>query len=205
MKSNPIEMAAIASAVHTSASGTARPRSWRSWLARYPIGRRLTVLVAALMTVIGLMVLVNDWATHRSAAHTSAEVDARFAQYERASGVLSGLLNLRRFEKDVFLNMHDEGKRTSYEKEWAAEMDSVQQQLQAVADHEPDAELGRRVAHARTQIEEYGALFGRIRAGIDDGTTHEAVDANHAMATAKTFVHAAEDDLKTLLVAQTAA
>src|SRR5262245_60028769 len=119
--------------------------------------------LAMIPTAIGLLALkrVSDQASG------ALDVEAKTATLA-AEARIANLL-LRRYEKDVFLNISDAEKRKSYEEKWQAAHEHLSQtlsELTRVAGTDRQKELVRSMEEAGAI---YAAGFQKVREAIDAG------------------------------------
>ena len=99
---------------------------------------------------------------------------------EHASGLEASTLNLRRYEKDVFLNIADEAKVAEYFTKWKATHDFAVEHL-AELRKLGGAEEARAVAAMNEDLAAYAAGFEGVMRGIGSGTVDTPEAANGAM------------------------
>ncbi|MCW3480172.1 methyl-accepting chemotaxis protein [Neisseriaceae bacterium JH1-16] len=106
--------------------------------------------------------------------------------------------NLRRFEKDTFINLANPAKRHDYQAKWQASLKNANAAIDQAAALPLPAQLADQVSALRGRLGAYadGAnnVFGRIEAGSITSTA----DANSAIDQYKSQVHAMEDSLNQL-------
>ena len=122
--------------------------------------------------------------------------DARLA--EEAAEVRATVLELRRFEKDFFINMAAQSESAPYLAKWKAQFDAIQGRLHelevvAVADQDRTA-----VSTMRAELARYDAGFQKVRSLIERGSVTTTQEANHALGEVKQEIRNLEktaDDL----------
>jgi methyl-accepting chemotaxis protein len=206
MKSDPIELDAVANAVPPMPAAQARGTGrWLAGWTNLGIGARLTFLVGGLMVAFVLLVAVSDSIRRDNDDRTSSQIDALVQQTARAAEVNIGLLNLRRFEKDLFLNIRDAEKRKSYSVQWQTTLDDLYAKMDEIVAVESNHDVIQHVAHARGLVAQYADLTDKVRAAINGGELRDPVEANLAIAAAKEFIHGTEDDIKAVVELQNGA
>jgi methyl-accepting chemotaxis protein len=148
-------------------------------------GLLMALLVAnAGVGAFGIQVLFTN-------AHRAISTDVQISQTASVIGQL--ILNERRFEKDVFINMGDAGVRASYKKKWEAVKSSLDEHITAATDldlaQNDKKVLGRIVDGFRSYVEGFERTYARIESG-QIKTTKEA---NGGFAVFKTEVYDVED------------
>ncbi|HWS69835.1 MAG TPA: methyl-accepting chemotaxis protein [Steroidobacteraceae bacterium] len=124
-------------------------------------------------------------------AHRAITNDVKLAQTASVIGQL--ILNERRFEKDVFINIGDAAVRASYKKKWDAAKSSLDEHIAAarkldLAENDKRA-LGQVGDGFRSYVDGFERTYGRIESGQIKTTQ----DANGEFAAFKSAVHGMED------------
>jgi methyl-accepting chemotaxis protein len=105
--------------------------------------------------------------------------DARMA--EEAAAAKAAVLELRRFEKDFFINLASPGDAAGYLAKWRAQEEALQGRLRTL-DAVVGAEQDRAaLATMRAELARYEAGFQKVRGLIDAGTVKTTQEANHAI------------------------
>src|SRR5919108_2657528 len=99
---------------------------------RLTVGRKLMSL-AGLGVALTLVVGGFGYAgTQRTAAQTRALVAGEARIVEHAGSVRAHILSLRRFEKDLYLNLGDAPKEADYLKKWEEQRTQLAARLDAL-------------------------------------------------------------------------
>ncbi len=105
---------------------------------------------------------------------------------------------MRRYEKDLFINIGDEAKTEEYKKKWDETLDHFLKRVDAseklVSDPAyPDGARDREtIASVRKQTEAYAAGFNKVCADIASGRIKNTRDANKAIGQYKEATHQSE-------------
>jgi methyl-accepting chemotaxis protein len=127
------------------------------------IGQRLGLGYGLLVVV--LLAIVATSYSGLTAYGDLLEGDIKVAQHaERAR---SNLLALRRFEKDLFLNLGDEAKSTEYESKWKDQHQQILARLSDVDRYAATQADRDKVAEMRTLLASYQRGFERVSGMID--------------------------------------
>lgn len=168
-----------------------------NWLSRLSVGAKLTSI-----TVIALFALAatsaNSLVALRSAASAATHaMDNDVAAVTRLGQARAAVGNMRRYEKDLFLNMGDEKAAQGYLKHWRAEvvkgeelMKSCQEVL--VVEERPQ------VAAMLTGLANYRNGFEGLVKSLESGTLNDPLAANKAMTPLKGDVRAMDAALDAL-------
>jgi methyl-accepting chemotaxis protein len=206
MKSDSIELTAVANAAKQAQAARVRePRRWLSAWSDLGIGARLTILVGGLVATFALLMVVGDWIKRDNDDRLSSQIDALVQQTARAADMSVGLLNLRRYEKDLFLNLRDADKRKTYWAQWQSTLDNLYGKMDEIVAVETNHDVIQRMAHARGLVAQYAEITEKVRASIESGELREPAEANAAIGPAKEFIHGTEEDVKAVVDAQNAA
>ena len=153
------------------------------------IAARLIVMTAvalALMIAVGVTAYVGLSNLEQRALHIIS-VDSLLVENSQRIRALS--LNMRRFEKDIFLNIDNPEKVDGYVKEWEAQTQIFKARIDEILATEPDEEtldaLARMQADAEIYMTEFRNIVDQIRAGKI--TTPQA--GNRAMNPFKDSIH----------------
>jgi methyl-accepting chemotaxis protein len=164
------------------------------------IGRKLVGL-AALGAALALAVGAVGYETTRGAAARASELLGTEATIvENAGHARAHVLGLRRFEKDLFLNLGDAAKEADYVRKWedqrrrlVARLD----RLEAVATRPAERE---RVTGMRADLATYGAGMQAVRDRIKAGGIQTPQQGNVAIGDVKAAIHSMEARAEELVV-----
>ncbi len=144
------------------------------------IGVRLLLGFIAMLLLTGTVAISGYWGiTHVSDVTgemlaVSAET-ARLADDARAYG-----LELRRFEKDLFLNIGN-AEASDYGREWDASLQALRRDLENLRPLVTDDEGRRELDTLIRDVDTYASGFGTVRQQIRDGKLATPQDGNAAM------------------------
>ena len=157
------------------------------------LGRRLTFAFGIVMSIMLGVALSGFWgleAVSSTASHIS-QVDARTAIL--ADRAQTSVLELRRFEKDAFLNMGSQERDSEYLAKWetqrvalATTLDEIEKQT-AFAGHRDAAKAMKK------ELGVYELGFKRVLGMMRDGTVKSPVEANAAIGASKDSIRHLEE------------
>jgi len=99
--------------------------SLKALLAKLSTGQRMAISLGALLALTVIISIVGYTALSRITADGQHALKVNARVTEQSLKVSSGVSDLRRYEKDVFLNLRDAGKVADYEKKWQGIRDGV--------------------------------------------------------------------------------
>jgi methyl-accepting chemotaxis protein len=164
------------------------------------IGMRLVLGFGVLLALLFVEHL-RYWACmlFRTTVHM-LEGDANIA--EHAARARANILGLRRFEKDVFINIGNADKVAGYIKEWNEEHESVTSRLndlEKAADKTDEAkDYKESFKIMRAEMAAYDSGFKKVLSQIQSGAITTTAQANAAISEAKDAIHKLEKEAKDL-------
>src|SRR5947207_1013860 len=115
------------------------------------------------------------------------------ARLERASNRTQvNTLEMRRFEKDTFLNMADSQKMDDYFKKWNEQREQLNLHLEEIEKYSVRKEDQDHVALMRSQVSAYEAGFNQVVAKIRDKSINRPDYASAAVSPFKDNIHRME-------------
>src|SRR5687768_16576828 len=143
----------------------------------WKIGKRLTLAFALTLTLVGVVAVAGFWGLSRmvDTANTILQRDAKMLEY--ASDLEVHTLNLRRYEKDIFLNIGDKDKVGEYTSKWQTAFRDATEDINNL-EKLAGTEDGEIVRTMRTDLATYSSGFENLLRGINDGMITTAVAAN---------------------------
>jgi methyl-accepting chemotaxis protein len=132
------------------------------------------------------------WGATAIADKTREMLTGDAAVQDQSSFVQVSVLELRRFEKDSFINLAVPTERASYLAKWKTASETLLQHL-ALLDKVATAEADRAaVGSMRADLGRYEAGFQKVNLLIDSGAAKTAEDANHALSEYKEVIRSLE-------------
>jgi HAMP domain-containing protein len=156
------------------------------------IRTRLGIAFCAVLLLMAACVLTGVWGLNDmfgSAQHAVSN-DVQLAQRTARIDVL--VLNERRHEKDIFINLADEAKKKDYKKNWDDDLEALKSEINAVHALELSDEDHRAIEDMRSQVEAYAAGLLGVFAKVQAAEIKSTQDANAAMSVHKEAIHALE-------------
>jgi methyl-accepting chemotaxis protein len=156
---------------------------------RMTIGRKLLGM-SVLGAILTLAVGVAGYWGMQSISRTTHDTLGQEAQIARHSArALAHVLDLRRFEKDMFINMADARKMEDYEKKFRVQQRSLADRLGDLKRLAVRSEDKDRVEIMGRDFDKYLAGVAEVVAGIRAGSIKTTQEANTAITKYKDVVH----------------
>src|SRR3954470_24277746 len=162
------------------------------------IAKRLGLAFTCLLVLTFIVAGTGYWGTISLSKETVSMLrgDAKLAEYSAAS--LTHVSNLRRYEKDHFLNMSDANASADYLQKWDVERDQLKTRLSDMEALVTNKEEKDAVERMKAELITYDGGFAKVRDLIAKGKIRRPEDANKAMAEHKDTIHHFEADAKEL-------
>ena len=161
-------------------------------LSNMTIGKRLGLATGILLTLMILVAAGGYWGTRTTAGAARSITEEEAPELTAALETRALSLTLRRFEKDVFLNVATPEKVADYTTKWKNARQTMDQNL-AKLDRTANDETERgALRDIRTDLITYEAGFERILGQIHDGKIATPADANAALADVKDAIRGVE-------------
>ncbi|GEK72109.1 MULTISPECIES: methyl-accepting chemotaxis protein [Halomonas] len=162
-------------------------------LQRFSIGARLAIafsLIVLLLLTAGAVGL-RGLSQVRDTAVDTLNVDAATAL--NAARVQQLSLELRRYEKDTFINLREADRVASYRDKWLGAHADLDDVLTRGAELAPTPDLGDLYREADTALDGYAAGFDATHARLRDGDFTTTAEANRAFSDYKAAVYRLQD------------
>jgi methyl-accepting chemotaxis protein len=152
------------------------------------------------MLALGLLVILSlgiagaaIWGltTIRTSVQQGVEIDGRMSRL--ASQIAVQTLLVRRYEKDIFLNLKDADMRASSEEQWQRADSDLTQAIEAFATDATSAADQQQVTIWRTDLSRYEEGFAQIKRAIIAGSITTPQAANDALTPIKDNVRTLTD------------
>ncbi len=149
-----------------------------------PIGWRLSLAFLLMLLITGAVALSGWWGTERLSATLVGMLQGEVQLAGRADDARAAALELRRFEKDAFLNVGSPEKLADYERSWRKAGDDLKDNL-AVVEKVGGEQEKAEIRELRRELAEYAAGFERVLAQVRAGKLVTPAEANAALADVK--------------------
>lgn len=149
-------------------------------LNNWKIGKRLTLAFTVTLTLVGVVAFAGFWGLSQMTTTVSTILEQDAKRMEHAADLESHTLNLRRFEKDVFLNIGDKDKVADYTAKWQAALRDAGEDLDNLQKL-TSGEDGQTVRTMRADLATYTGGFQGVLSSINEGTITSSQAANESI------------------------
>ncbi|GAM08093.1 methyl-accepting chemotaxis protein [Geobacter sp. OR-1] len=166
--------------------------------AQMKISTRLTL--SAVLSLIFLLIVgaTGFWGTNKVFVYLDRVGNKESKLVENAQRSRANINMLRRYEKDMFINLGDSGKVEEYGKMWDEAHKLFNERLDTILKLSDSAKDKEAVVEIKKNMEEYLGAFGMTRDSIKSGSIKNVGDAYKEMEVSKAEMHKAEQLIVTL-------
>ncbi len=157
------------------------------------IGRRLGLGFGAILVLLVMVAAVGYWNLLSTAAITTRILESDAPLVEKAFRIRAHTLELRRYEKDMFLNMGSPEKEAEYGakwNEWHQKLGQLLNEVERLATSDADRESVRVM---RQDAATYDEALQKVLAGIRAGSLKTPQEANNAFSVHKETIRRLEE------------
>lgn len=144
----------------------------------------ITVAIAIISCVDYIALKALERNIHITRAHSDL--------VEYAQHLQTDINMLRRYEKDIFINIGDAAKMKEYKKQWDDALTLFQSRLAAIQDREVRADKQETVKTINNLNEDYVFVFNEVYERIKSGKITTAREANQTIGEYKELTHLSE-------------
>ena len=167
-------------------------------LQQITIGKRLFAAFGIALAFVLVVAAAGQWALTTSVDTAVQVLTVDFGVNSAANDVHIAALDLRRFEKDYFINIGNKDKETEYLAKWNDARQKLDQHLQKIEKLGTDDRTHDSIQQVRTDMSEYSAAFAAITKRIDAGEIKNASDANKELTPFKDHIRRIETSTETI-------
>jgi methyl-accepting chemotaxis protein len=166
-----------------------------SFFRRYSIKSRLIAMLAGVIAAVllvggaGVLGLTSINETNQQFR------DIDFAWKKRMIDITDSVGKLRRYEKDLIINMNSIEAAKSYNAKWNTELTEARKELADAITHASEIGAGQQLTIVQTKLEEYAARFVRVAQQVEAGAFDNPSAATRVMNPAREAFHALEKSL----------
>jgi len=158
----------------------------------FKISTRLTVGFSFILLFLVIVGSTGYWGMQKMASEITALSDKGDKLVEYAQRARANINMMRRYEKDMFMNIGDPAKTEEYKKEWEASLDHFRQRTDAITrllDSQNDKDS---VVMINKLISTYADGFVKIYENIKSSEIKTTQEANKAIGIYKDATHQSE-------------
>ncbi|SCK14176.1 methyl-accepting chemotaxis protein [Vogesella sp. LIG4] len=155
------------------------------------LSTRIVAGFAALVLLLLFVAISGVSVLHQAGNSFQNVVEGRLQFSNGVQSLRADMGNLRRFEKDTFINLADAGKRNDYIAKWGDSLNTARSHLQE-ADKFADSDSRAQIQTLNQALGNYEQGFKTVTGQIAAGTVGSTLDANKAMGPFKSAIHSME-------------
>jgi len=162
------------------------------------IGTRLLLSFGLILLLLISVAGTGYWGVKEGESTVDTLLDSEGRLAEHSSRARANILGMRRYEKDIFLNLADAKKVEGYLQKWAEEAAKTSERvadLEKAVIHQDDKE---KIKEIKDNFNAYRAGFGKAAASIKEGRIKTVTEANDAIADYKAESHKMEESAVSL-------
>jgi methyl-accepting chemotaxis protein len=161
-------------------------------LQQMTIGKRLFAAFTLVLIFLIAVAVAGQWGLATSAQTAARVLEVDFPINTAANDAHIAVLDLRRFEKDYFINAGNKAKESEYLGKWNDTRSHFESQLTAIEHLPITPEVRVQVRDMRSGVGEYASAFMAVSRSVDAGEIKNAVDANAAITPVKDRIREVE-------------
>ncbi|HEV8435722.1 MAG TPA: methyl-accepting chemotaxis protein [Thermoanaerobaculia bacterium] len=167
-------------------------------LQQITIGKRLFAGFGILVAFLAVVAITGQWGlgTAVDTAMKAMNVDVAIAGFANDAKIAT--IDMRRYEKDYFLNIGDRDKETEYLGKWEKARRELDDNLSGMERLITDVKEIDLIRSTRSDVSTYFSAFQAISKRITTGEIKTATDANKEITPIKEEIHRVEDAVQTL-------
>ena len=167
-------------------------------LQQISIGKRLFASFAIVLAFVLIVAGAGQWALTSSVDAAVQVLTVDFGINSAANDAHIAALDLRRFEKDYFINIGDKEKETEYLAKWNDSRQQLDTHLSQIDKLDADGGSSDTIRSVRADLTEYANVFQSIARQVGDGQIKTTADANKAITPFKDHIRRIETSVQTL-------
>jgi len=160
------------------------------------IGKRMALAFATLVALALALGASGYWGLSNVDSTAERILTVHVAAADTSGQVQASTLNLRRDEKDYFLNLADVAVRAEYLEKWKSEHQNMHSLLDKLNGLVEDDESHAKISAMRAALAGYDEGFEKVRAEVQSGNIKTPAEANAAITPFKDHIHALENNAR---------
>lgn len=171
-------------------------------LRKMRIGTRLMLFFGMILLLILAIASIDYWGLVRLNNQTNYVLENTIRLADDADLARIYTLELRRYEKDFFLNIGSADKESDYLAKWNEQHSALIEKLAEMDRYISSAEDKAVITSMRKQLSDYDTGFNKVIGLIRSGTIKTPAEANQAITEVKNEIRALEDQAKNFALKQ---
>jgi len=167
-----------------------------TWFNDLKIGTRLALVFGIMFVFMISIGIIGYWGMSMIETEVIKDLDTDGVIAQHAGRARANIQGLRRYEKDIFINIGSNEKVENYYKEWNEERQSLIERISTMGKAAVDQKDKDFIKHLKEDEELYTTGFNKIYEMIRNGKIKTTMDANLAMNEYKDKIHKMETDVK---------
>jgi len=167
-------------------------------LQQISIGKRLFASFALVLLFVIAVAGAGQWALSTSVDAAVKVLTVDFGVNAASNHAHIATLDLRRFEKDLFINAGNKEKESEYLGKWNSAKGRFEEDLNEIEKLGVDEQSRDAIRLIRADLAEYTSAFQKIAAQISSGEIKSASEANAAITPVKDQIRRVETSVETL-------
>jgi len=167
-------------------------------LQQITIGKRLFAGFGLALAFVLVVAGAGQWALTTSVDTAVQVLTVDFGVNSAANDAQISALDLRRFEKDYFINIGNKEKEAEYLAKWGDARQKLDQSLQKIEKLGTDDRTRESIQQVRADVAEYMTAFQAITRRIESGELKTAADANKELTPFKDHIRRIETSVQTI-------
>jgi len=160
---------------------------------RLKIGTRLSLSFGCVVIMLVMVVYAGIFGVSSLEKTTIGMLDGDAVIADQASKIRINVLLLRRFEKDIFLNINSHDVREDYYDKWKEVLSKLEERLTTLEKVAVNNLDRQRQKALRSDLQAYTVAFNRLYSLIDSGTLKTPEKANLYLEPVKNQIRTMED------------
>lgn len=162
------------------------------WFNNMKIGTRLGMVFGVLLFLLLAIAATGYWGMKMIDEEIVKDLDSDGVIAQHAGRARANILGLRRFEKDVFMNIGSADKVENYYKQWNEEKASVEERVKTLEKVAIDQKDKDQIKVIKENLVLYAGGFNKVYGMIRDGRVKTTAEGNAAIAEFKDETHKME-------------
>lgn len=162
------------------------------------IGLRLGLGFGMLSLMLIIGGFTGYWAVDKSTTATTTMINGDAAVSEHAAKALADVIGMRRYEKDLYLNIGDKAKEDDYLKKWQEQHELVTKRLEDLGKVVTIEKEKEALATMKNELDAYNKGFATVYTLMGDGTLKTPAECNAAINEYKDSIHQLEKSAQEL-------